>query len=247
MVQKIIAIGGGDIRKQATLLIDQEIVRISGKLNPKLLFIPTASLDDVGYVASITSYFHKLGCVVETLCLISQNPSITEIKTKILNADIIYVGGGNTLRMMTLWRKLGFDKLLHQARAQGKVLCGVSAGSICWFSHGNSDSRKFKNPEADYIKVTGLGLIPALHCPHYDSESARKESLKKMLKNYPGVAIALEDCTALQVLDDQYRILVSKSGAKAYQIYWRDGQFYENIIPAVQDFRPLNRLLHKSS
>lgn len=245
MIQKIIAIGGGNIRKNETLLIDQEIARVAGKSQPKLLFIPTASLDDAGYIKSIHEHFTKLGCVVDTLCLISQNPSIQEIKTKIANTDIIYVGGGNTLRMMNLWRKLGVDKLLQQAQAQGKVLCGVSAGSICWFKAGNSDSRKFKNPEADYIKVTGLGLIEALHCPHFDSESERKQSLKKMLKNYPGVAIALEDCTALQIMSKTYRILKSKPGAQAYKIYWQAGVFYEQVIPALDDFQPLVTLLKK--
>jgi dipeptidase E len=245
MIQKIIAIGGGDIRKNETLLIDQEIVLISGKKNPKLLFIPTASLDDAGYIQIIHDHFTKLGCTVETLCLVTQKPDLEEIKTKIVNADIIYVGGGNTLRMMNLWRKLGVDKLLQYAYTQGKVLCGVSAGSICWFNAGNSDSRKFKNPQADYIKVTGLGFIEALHCPHFDSESARQQSLKKMLKNYAGVAIALEDCAALQIVDDTYRILTSKPAAKAYKIYWQFGVFYEQIIPLTNNFQGVDNLLKK--
>lgn len=247
MIQKIIAIGGGDIRKNDTLLIDQEIVKASGKIQPNLLFIPTASLDNNAYIATITDYFQKLNCVVDTLCLINQAPSANEIKTKILQADIIYVGGGNTLRMMNLWRRLGVDKLLQLAQNQGKVLCGVSAGSICWFNAGNSDSRKFKNPNADYIKVAGLGFIEALHCPHFDSESVRKDSLKKMLKKYPGVAIALEDCTALQIVGVNYRILKNKPNANAYKTYWHAGNFYETIIPATENFKPLTQLLLKNT
>lgn len=245
MTQKIIAIGGGDIRKNETLSIDQEIVRISGKAQPKLLFIPTASLDDAGYIKAIHDHFTKLGCMVDALCLINQKPVYEEIRSKITNADIIYVGGGNTLRMMNLWRKLGIDKLLQQAQSQGKILCGVSAGSICWFNAGNSDSRKFKNPQADYIKVTGLGFIEALHCPHFDSESERKQSLKKMLKGYPNVAIALEECTALQIVDDTYRILSSKPDANAYKIYWQSNVFHEEIIPAINEFGSLAKLLQK--
>lgn len=245
MIQKIVAIGGGDICKNETLLIDQEIVRISGKACPKILFIPTASLDSSQYIKTVQDYFQKLGCVVDTLCLIIQKPNISEIETKITSADIIYVGGGNTLRMMNLWRKLGIDKLLKQAQMQGKVLCGVSAGSICWFNAGNSDSRKFKNPQADYIKVTGLGMIEALHCPHFDSESERKQSLKKMLKNYSGVAIALEDSVALQVVGDTYRILISKPGASAYKIYFKAGVFHEQVIQVSTDFQSLKELLEK--
>lgn len=245
MTQKIIAIGGGSIKKNETLTIDQEIVRISGKTNPRLLFIPTASLDDAGYIKVMQDHFTKLSCTVDSLCLVSQKPTDDEIRTKIANADIIYVGGGNTLRMMNLWRRVGVDKLLQQAQTKGKVLCGVSAGSICWFNAGNSDSRKFKNPQADYIKVTGLGFIEALHCPHFDSESERKHSLKKMLKNYPGVAIALEDCTALQIVDGTYRILRSKLSAKAYKIFWKAGVFYEELIPVIDEFISLPKLLQK--
>ena len=183
---------------------------------------------------------------MNSLCLISSKPDSREIENKILGADIIYVGGGNTLKMMNLWRKLGIDKLLAQAHQAGAVLCGVSAGSICWFNFGNSDSRKFKNPNADYIKVTGLGLIEALHCPHYDSESTRKESLKKMLKNYKGIAIALEDCTALEIVGQTYRVLTSQPNAKAYKVYWHNHTFNEIEIIKNQDFKSLNDLIKKN-
>lgn len=243
--QKIIAIGGGDIRKGQTLSIDQEIVRLANKANPKLLFIPTASDDHAGYITSITQYFQNLGCQVDSLCLISNRPESHEIANKILGADIIYVGGGNTLKMMNLWRKLGVDKLLTQAHQVGTVMCGVSAGSICWFNFGNSDSRKFKNPNADYIKVTGLRLIEALHCPHYDSESTRKASLKKMLKNYRDIAIALEDGAALEIVGQNYRILTSQPNAKAYKVYWHNQTFYEIEISQTPDFKTLDDLLKK--
>ena len=246
MKQKIVAIGGGDFKTYKTLSIDKEIVKLSGKTNPKLLFIPTASSDSLAYINAITSHFENLNCSVDTLALISQKISSHEIKDKILGSDIIYVGGGNTLKMMTLWRKLGVDKALDQARKKGTVLCGLSAGSICWFNYGNSDSRKFKNPNADYIKVTALGFIDALHCPHYDTESERKMSLKKMMKKHSGVAIAIEDCAALQVVGDEYRILTSNDTAKAYKIYWHNGNFYEEEIKKIDQLQPLYALLLKN-
>lgn len=189
---KIVAIGGGGFgSKYNTKPINEEIIKLSKKKNPNLLFIPTASLDSQEYVKNIQEHFGNLNCAVDVLYLVKEKPALKEIEKKIFNADIIYVGGGNTLRMMNLWRKLGVDKLLHQAYQSGKVMCGVSAGSICWFKFGNSDSRKFKNPQADYIKVLGLGFIDALHCPHYDSESDRQESLKNMMKKVSKIAIAL--------------------------------------------------------
>ena len=181
-----------------------------------------------------------------TISYLNQHADLNKISSLILSADIIYVGGGNTLKMMNLWRRLGIDRLLAHARENGAVLCGVSAGSICWFNYGNSDSRKDKNPDADYIKVTGLGFINALHCPHYDTERARQESLKRMMRKVPGqVAIALDDCAALQIVDDTYRILAAQEHANGYRIYWHKGKFYHEVIEKKQKFTLLDQLLIK--
>ena len=243
MKQHIIAIGGG--RTAKTLAIDQEIIRASGKKNPRLLFVPTASGEPQEYIDLMQEHFTSLGAVFDTLLFITQKPTPAVIQTKIAAADIIYVGGGNTLKMMNLWRRLGVDKELEKARERGAVLCGVSAGSICWFSYGNSDSRKSINPAADYIKVTGLGFIKALHCPHFNSEAERKESLIRMMKQSPLVAIALDDCAALQVKNDRYRIITSHDAAKAYKIYWEQGKLYEEPIAQSSGFSSLKVLLQK--
>lgn len=243
--QKIVAIGGGDFRNYKTLSIDQEIVRLTNKTKPSLLFIPTASNDSVIYADAIIKHFTNLGCTASVLNLIQNPLLVSDIQQMVQNADIIYVGGGNTLRMMKKWRRLGVDTLLEKARARGAVLCGVSAGSICWFNHGNSDSRKDNNPDASYIKVTALGFINALHCPHYDSESDRKESLKQMMRYYPGVAIALEDCAALEVIGDTYRLITSLEHARGYKIYWKKGRFYEEEITKDMHYKPLVDLLKR--
>lgn len=246
---KIVAIGGGGFGltdKNQISDIYKEILNLSGKTSPNLLFIPTASSDSQEYVESIQNCFgKKLNCNVDVLYLINEKPTFDTIKFKIESADIIYVGGGNTLKMMTLWRKLGVDNLLRQAYQNNKVLCGVSAGSICWFNFGNSDSRKYKNPNANLIKVRGLGLVEALHCPHYDSEKDRKESLKNMMKKYKGMAIAIDDHCALQIIDDQYRVLSSKDTANAYRVYWHKGEFFEEKIVKSDDFLNITTLLKR--
>ncbi len=250
MKQKhIIAIGGGGFGGKYNIReIHQEIVNRANKPRPHALFIPTASSDSPEYSAKMEQEFTELGCTISVLQLITQKPSSQEIETALADADIIYVGGGNTLMMMTLWRRLGIDKLLEQAHLAGKVLCGPSAGSICWFKLGNSDSRKYKNPNAGLIKVRGLGLINALHCPHYDSETDRKDSLKTMMQKVAGlVAIAIDDCCALQVMDNQYRILSTKPTANAYKVYWHRGQFYHEVIAKSETFMPLDTLLRKKS
>lgn len=241
--QKIIAIGGGDFKRYKTLKIDQEIIRLANKENPNFLFIPTASNDNEQYATAMTKHFSDLGCTFSVLNLVKKAPAFTQIKESIKNADIIYVGGGNTLRMMKRWRLLGIDTLLAQARERGAVLCGVSAGSICWFNHGNSDSRKDNNPDAPYIKVTALGFIDALHCPHYDTESERQESLKQMMRRYAGVALALEDCAALEIVGDTYRLITSQPEARGYKIYWKNGEFYKEEIKQDTRFKSLKDLL----
>jgi dipeptidase E len=149
MARMIVAIGGGNIRTRATLPIDREIIRLAGKRNPKLLFIPTASSDSEEYWKHVQEYFGGfLKCRTDVLFLIKEHPSREEIRKKILSADIIYVGGGNTLLMMRVWRRLGVDRLLRSAYENGTVLSGISAGSICWFDSGHSDSMSFYNPRS---------------------------------------------------------------------------------------------------
>ncbi|MDD2889672.1 MAG: Type 1 glutamine amidotransferase-like domain-containing protein [bacterium] len=249
-MKKIIAIGGGEIGSSGhpveTTQIDKEIINLTGKKNPRLLFIPTASTDSELYFETVKKHFgKKLGCKIDVLYLINKNPSKKNFEEKIFRTDIIYVGGGNTLKMMKIWRATGVDKILKQAYERGIVLSGLSAGSICWFKWGLSDSRKFINPNADLIKVSGLGLINALHCPHYDFEKDRKPSLKKMMKKTSGISIAIDNCCAIEIIDDNYRIISSKASANTYKIYWKSNKYYEKVIKKEKELKALKDLLKK--
>lgn len=251
-MRKIIAIGGGEIRgKQGaaseTLGIDKEILALCGKKNPKLLFIPTASGDASGYVETVKNHFGKrLGCQVDSLELLAKKYSKREIEDKILKTDIIYVGGGNTLKLMKAWRKFGVDALLKKAMEKGVVMSGLSAGSICWFRQGNSDSARFgKNKQASMIRVKALGVINALHCPHYDVEKGREQSLKEMMRKTSGVAIAIDNCAAIEVIDGTYRIIRTKKTANAYKVYWKQGKYFKEQIVVQKKFAPLSALLSK--
>ncbi|MEI7451965.1 MAG: Type 1 glutamine amidotransferase-like domain-containing protein [Candidatus Falkowbacteria bacterium] len=249
-MKKIIAIGGGEIGRPGTKIetcaIDREIIKSSGKTNPKLLFIPTASGDSDGYFATVKKYFGaKLKCQVDVLNLIANKLTVKEIKDKILNTDIVYVGGGNTLKMMKIWRRLGVDKILAEAYKRGVVMSGVSAGAICWFRCGNSDSLKFKNQAAKLIKVNSLNFVDALLCPHYDKEIDRPASLKAMMAKTSGIAIALDNCCAIEIIDDKYRIIKSQKAAKAYKIFWKNSKYYKIEIMPSKNFEALDALLKK--
>ena len=231
-------------REAQTLSIDQSIVQQVNRKTPKVLFIPTASEDDVDYCDAFRKQYEtRLGCSVQELLLYRNRPSNRKIQMLISESDIIYVGGGNTLRMMNLWRQLGVDKVLDKARKGGAVLCGLSAGSICWFRQGNSDSRKFKDESnKTLIKVTGMNYADVLMCPHYDVEKHRQPALKAMMKTTRGVAVALENCAALHIKDDKYRILASKKYKKAYLIYWKQGEYVKQALKPSDNFQPLIEL-----
>ena len=231
-------------REAQTLSIDQSIVQQVKRKSPKVLFIPTASEDNAEYCEAFRKqYEERLACSVQELLLYRDRPSNRKIQMLIAQSDIIYVGGGNTLRMMNLWRQLGVDKALDKARKRGAILCGLSAGSICWFRQGNSDSRKFKDEtNKTLIKVTGLNYADLLICPHYDVEKHRQPALKTMMKTTKGVAVALENCAALHIKDDQYRILASKKYKKAYLIYWKRGEYVKQALTSSDSFQPLSEL-----
>jgi dipeptidase E len=251
MQKAIVAIGGGEIRTRGTAAIDREIIRLSRKKHPRLLFIPTASSDSDRYWRHVQEYFGAfLKCKTDVLFLIKERPSKAQIRTKILGADVIYVGGGNTLLMMRLWRRLGVDKLLKSAYERGTVLSGISAGSICWFDSGHSDSMSFYNPRKwKYINVKGLGFIKGIHCPHYNSVTRgipRRKQFRDMIGKIGGTGIAIENNCAIAFIDDQfYRVFSSKKNSRAYKVYRRDGRVVAKQIRQEKKLASVAHLLRQ--
>ncbi len=204
-MRRIVAIGGGEIKDLETLDIDKQIVKSVCKKNPNALFIPTASDDSMDYIDSFRRvYGSKLNCTVDVLLLIKEQPKPNDIERKIRWADIIYVGGGVTNKMLAIWRKNSVDILLKKAYEEGTVMSGLSAGSICWFKEG-------------------LHLIDAIHCPHFNKEEEAKKFEKRVV-NSKMIGIALEDKCAIEFNDKQYRIHKSDNSAKAYKLYVKNGK-----------------------
>ncbi len=233
----IVAIGGGELLEKETLSIDREIVALTGKPRPKALFIATASGEPQSYIGTFSAtYANVLRCRVGTLRLLTANLSDAEIAVKILSADLIYVGGGNTKVMMDVWQCRGIGPLLKQAHEQGTILSGLSAGAICWFAGGHSDS--VLDETGEYIAVSGLGFLPWFQIPHYNE---RPDADAFLVANNIAETVALDNCAAIHVRDDRFRILKSDPAATARAIRCRDGALTKKTLDNA-DFLPLSQL-----
>ena len=223
---KLICIGGGEVPRikngielpYETKEIDEEIVRISNKTNPKLLFIGTASKDSNNYFLAIKKVFEDLGCVVSNLELLKENLNMEEIKDSILNTDIIYIGGGNTRFMLEKWKELGVDKLLIEAYNKGIVCSGLSAGSYCWF-------------KLNYDLIEGMGIINEVNCVHYEQKDEEARSkFYKVIKDTGIDGIALENCVAIEIIENKIKIIKSNKERNAYRITYKNNEFIEEVL-----------------
>ncbi|MBV8843834.1 MAG: peptidase E [Bryobacterales bacterium] len=248
MERAIVAIGGGQIRTRGTAAIDREIIRLSNRRRPNVLFIPTASSDSEAYWEAFREYFGGfLNCRTDVLFLTKDLPSTEQIRTKIFAADIVYVGGGNTLYMMRVWRRLGLDRILKAAYRNGTILAGISAGAICWFDSGHSDSMSFYDAQHwKYMNVRGLGLVSGRHCPHYNGMTRgvpRRRAFREMIRKIGGTGIAIENNCAIEFIDDRfYRVISSKDNARAYRVYKCGGDVVVEQIRQQEELAPIESL-----
>ena len=147
-----------------------------------------------------------------------------------MDKDIIYVGGGSTKNLLVLWKEWGLDLILKNAWEQGIVLAGVSAGSICWFEEGVTDSF------GDGLEpLKSLGFLKGSHCPHYDGEAERRPAYEKLVSSgkIQG-GFAADDGAALHFIDGELPIAISsRPAAKAYQVHLADGQLKEDALQTL--------------
>jgi dipeptidase E len=251
--RKIVAVGGGEIGRKKimpdgsaqympgeTVDIEREIVRMTGQKNPKLLLLATASGDSPLYLDAVRRHFgERLGCDVSWLQLAAQNPSVEEIRKSILGTDIVYVGGGNTNKMIQIWKDKGVDKVLKEALDKGVILSGISAGANCWFKHYSTDSAALDAGAQNGTMLAmadGLGFIDGVCVPHTMTEAGRVSFAKEMLATkYPNeIFYAIDDFTALIFEEENVRSVVSslgkQKGAKARRLSAISGQVVETLI-----------------
>ena len=226
--RNIIAIGGGGFgRNPNKPVIEDYIVNLSNTNKPKITFFPTASAEDTNYIVNFYTAFAKLSCNAEHISLFKKTPDLESI-TK--NSDIIYIGGGNTKSMLAVFREWNLDSLILNAYKNGTILAGVSAGAICWFTKGITDSW------AHGLKVLDcMNVIDGVCCPHYDGEANRRPSVEKFLKNnLIDECLCIEDGAAVHFENEKIKHAISFYNNKnAYIASYQNEQLFENSLKKI--------------
>ena len=207
-----------------TLLDDYVLAQARGS-KPRICFIGTASGDSVAYIERFYRAFSQQACEPTHFHLFNTPPA--DFTGIIAKQDVIYVGGGNTRNLILLWREWGIDKALRRLWKGGGVMCGVSAGSLCWFECGVSDSLA-----KELRPVQCLGFVPGSNCPHYDGEAMRRPAYHAMVESgeLPG-GYAADDGAALHYVGRRmHRAVSSRPGAKAYRVALERGTVVERPI-----------------
>ena len=200
-------------------LLDDFVLSLSPHQPAKVCFIPTASADSAAYLVKFYRAFS--GRAVPTDLTLFDQSSLprqprrtSDLGTFVGEQDIFYVGGGNTANLLAMWRTHGLDKLLDDAWSRGAILSGVSAGMLCWFRGGVTDSFGGLDAFTD-----GLGLIDATACPHYDEEGEYRRVYHRLIREGLQWGYAADDGAALHFRGPELvEVVSSRAGAAAYRV-----------------------------
>jgi dipeptidase E len=225
-VRNIIASGGGGFQtSNFDLKLCYYIMAQTSRRSPRICFVTTAMGDPDAVIAALSKLAKKLGARPSHLSLFQQ--PLQPLRLFVLKHDMIYVGGGNTRNLLILWKAWGLDKILRVAYRRGIVLAGQSAGALCWFQSGVTDSFPGR-----YAPLRCLGFLRGSFCPHFDSEAKRQPVYRQLVRArvLPG-GYAVEDNVALHYVNEKLvRIVSSKRRAKAHHLRFVRGSLVEEII-----------------
>jgi dipeptidase E len=216
----IVALGGGGFGAEPdNPLLDDFILSLASRKPAKICFVPTASSDSAPYLVRFYRAFSGRALaadltITDTTSLSRRPSNTSDIASFVAGQDIIYVGGGNTANLLSIWRTHGLDKIVREAWVNGAILCGVSAGMLCWFQDGLTDSYGKLAPLGD-----GLGFITGSACPHYDGEKDRRAAYHEAIAaGMPG-GYAADDGVGLHFHGTQLvDVVSSREGSAAYRV-----------------------------
>jgi peptidase E len=225
-MKQIIAVGAGYLAVgHEGAQMEQYLLAATGKRKPRVCFVPTASADPPGYVASVQAAFGLFDAKVDPLYLLKPNTS--DVDRFLSKYDLIFISGGNTRNMLALWRAWGVDKALRKAYNRGAVLAGGSAGAICWFEQGLTDSVPGK-----LLPMDCLGWLPGSCCPHYDSEPKRRPTYRRLVAaSKVKAGIALQDYAAAHYINGVLsKVVAFAPEAKAFSVRRVRGKVVETEL-----------------
>lgn len=223
IARQIIAIGSGGFSDSGkTTPIDKYILASTAKINPRVCFLPTASGDSREYTNRFYQSFSMANCHLSHFSVFGSNHP----NEFLLDQDIIYVGGGNTYNMLQLWNSRGVTDILKKAYQNGVILCGISAGSLCWFESGNTDSF------CKMDKIDCLGFLPYSNSPHFNSEKTRRPNFEELIQNQDiNSGYGVDEGVALHFIDEKlHKAVKEKDQARAYFISLEDQKIEEKVI-----------------
>jgi peptidase E len=201
-----VAIGGAGL---GTALDDYVLSVARGR---RACFVPTASAEDERYIIAFYSTYGRKADASHLTFFPWPPESLREV---LLQQDVIYVGGGNTANMLAIWRVHGMDEILREAWEDGIVLCGSSAGMICWFEAGITDSF---GPQLEGMR-DGLGFLPGSACPHYDGEELRRPRYRELVDGGFPAGWAAEDAVGLHFEGTELaEVVTAVEGKRAYRV-----------------------------
>lgn len=224
----VVAMGGGGFSADDPLL-DRFALSLVGSRRPKVCFVPTASGDSLTYrLRFFEDAFPRTAVERSVLRLFGRD--VPDVGAFLREQDLVYVGGGNTVNMLQIWRLHGVDAALRGAWEAGVVMAGISAGANCWFEASTTDA--FLLGSADPL-VDGLGVLPGSFSPHYHGEAARRPGFLRLVGEGtlpPGYAC--DDFAAVHFIGtDLAEAVTSRAGAGAYRVERDGGRAIETSLP----------------
>lgn len=195
-------------------LLDDHVLALSGVERPKICFLPTASGDADHYVVRFYRAFGAPRCEPSHISLFRRETGVGDPRAHLLAQDIIYVGGGSLVSLMGTWRAHGLDDVLHEAWRAGVLLCGGSAGSLCWFSDALSGFH-----EGPPRQLEGLGFLPWSNAVHYSDEPGRRSAFIDAVARGMAPGYGVGDAAALHFVGTELaEVVASRAEAQAWYV-----------------------------
>ena len=203
----VFALGGHDFsRRRGNEALSDYILTLADTDEPRICLLPTASGDPREQIFAFRRSLADRTCHSSHISLFRLETEPVTAREHLLSQDIVYVGGGSMLNLLAVWRAHGIDEVLREAWERGVVLCGQSAGALCWFERGITRSAGRARA------VAGLGLLPGVLCVHYHRDHARRHALLDASANGDAPGFGVDDGAGLLFRGRELADVVSGEG-----------------------------------